>query len=298
MTAHQIGPFLVTGASGQLGRLTLDHLLKVGASPIIATTRSPETLTDYAARGIDVRRADFGDTSSLALAFTGAARMLIISTDDLAPGRRFEAHRAAIAAAVQVGVGYIVYTSLTNPGPESPILFAADHRATEAELRACGLPHTILRNNLYTDLFLMSGPQAVATGQLVSAAGDGMVGYVTRADCARAAAAALLDAADTATFDVTGPTLVGQRDVATLLSVLAGKPIAYMPVAIPALEAAMVQHGLPGPVATVLASIDAAIAVGTLSVVSPAVEQLTGVKPTSVSDFLAAHGDTLRGLHG
>ena len=99
MIAHQTGPFLVTGASGQLGRLALDHLLHAGARPVIATTRSPEKLADYAARGVEVRRADFGDPSSLARAFTGIRRMLLISTDDLVPGKRFAAHRAAIAAA-------------------------------------------------------------------------------------------------------------------------------------------------------------------------------------------------------
>lgn len=298
MTAHQTGPFLVTGASGQLGRLTIDHLLKVGAGPIIATTRSPEKLAEYAARGVDVRGGDFDDPSSLARAFAGARRMLMISTDDLLPGKRFEAHRAAIAAAVLAGVQHLVYTSLTNPGPDSPIPFAADHDQTEAELRACGLPHTILRNNLYTDLFLMSGPQAAATGHLVAAAGNGTVGYVTRDDCARAAAAALLDATGTATFDITGPALVGQTDVAMLLSALAGTPIAYVPIDTHTLEAAMVQNGLPAPVASMLASIDAAIAAGTLSVVSPAVEQLTGVRPTSVADFLAAHAPAIRGRQG
>jgi NAD(P)H dehydrogenase (quinone) len=298
MIAHETGPFLVTGASGQLGHIALDHLLHAGARPVIATTRSPEKLAEYAARGVEVRPADFGDSSSLAGALTGAERMLLVSTDDLVPGRRFAAHRAAIAAAARAGIQHIVYTSLTNPGPESPILFAVDHRDTEAELRASGIPHTILRNNLYTDLFLMSAPQAVATGQLVAAAGQGTVGYVTRDDCARAAAAALLNATGTATFDITGPALVGQADVATELSALAGKPIAYVPIDIPALEAAMVQHGLPAPVANVLASIDAAIAAGALSVVSTAVEQLTGVAPMSVADFLAAHTDTIRGRRG
>jgi NAD(P)H dehydrogenase (quinone) len=298
MTAHQTGPFLVTGASGQLGRRVLDRLLSAGAAPIIATTRSPEALAGYAGRGVEIRRANFGIPSSLTQAFAGVRRLLLISTDDLVPGKRFEAHKAAIAAAVAAGVHHIVYTSLINPGVESPILFAVDHRDTEAALRGCGLSHTILRNNLYADLLLMSGPQAAATGRLMSAAGRGTAGYVTRDDCARAAAAALLQETATATFDITGPDLVGQADIAALLSAITGSSVAYVPITIAAMEAAMVQQGLPAPVATVLASIDAAIAAGTLSVVSPAVKQLTGVAPTSVADFLATHGDTIRGTRG
>ncbi len=52
-----------------------------------------------------------------------AARLLLISTDALdRPGRRIAQHRSALEAAVKAGVRHVVYTSLTNPGPE-----LADH---------------------------------------------------------------------------------------------------------------------------------------------------------------------------
>ncbi|MHA1559530.1 MAG: NmrA family NAD(P)-binding protein [Alphaproteobacteria bacterium] len=295
MSERQTGPYLVTGASGQLGRLVLDHLLGAKAEGIIATTRSPEKLSQYIERGVEVRAADFDSTSTLAAAFAGAKRALIISTDDLTPGKRFAAHQAAIGAAVSAGVEHIVYTSLTNPGSDSPISFAGDHAETEALLAKCGVPHTILRNNLYADLFTMTAPQAVAMGKLFAAAADGTVGYVTRDDCARAAAAALLNAGETATFDITGPGLIGQAEVAELLSSVTGQQVVYIPIGASDLEAAMVKNGLPEPMAKVFTSIDKAIAAGTLSVLSSAVEDLTGVKPTSVADFLAAHKTQLHG---
>jgi len=285
MSKQQTGPYLVTGASGQLGRLVLEHLLKAGAQKIIATTRSPEKLSDYAARGVEVRKADFNEPSTLPEAFAGAKRILLISTDDFAPGKRLETHRAAIAAAVKVSAKHIVYTSLTNPGSDSPISFAGDHSGTEADLR----------NNLYTDLFLMTGPQAVSTGKLFAAAADGTVGYVTRDDCARAASAALLEADQTTTLDVTGPELVGQTEIARLLSSVAGKEIGYVPISADDLQAAMVKNGLPEPLAKVFSSIDQAIALGSLSVVSSAVEDLTGAKPTSVADFLSGHASAFQG---
>ena len=295
MNKRQSGPYLVTGASGQLGRLVLEHLIEAQAAPIIATTRSPDKLSEYAERGVDVRVADFNEPATLASAFAGAKRVLIISTDDLAPGKRQEAHHAAINAAIKAKVEYVVYTSLTNPGPDSPISFAADHSGTEAELIASGISHAIMRNNLYTDLFLMTGPQAVAMGKHFAAAADGKVGYVTRQDCAHAAASALLTSSETATFDITGPALVGQQEVAEMLSSATGKEIAYVPISVTELEAAIAQQGMPDSVAKVLASIDQAIAAGTLSVISSDVEKLTGVKPTSVSEFFTAHADVLRG---
>ncbi|RLB63689.1 MAG: NAD(P)-dependent oxidoreductase [Deltaproteobacteria bacterium] len=298
MSEQQTGPFLVTGASGQLGRLVLDQLLEAGAAPVIATTRTPDKLSDYAGRGVDVRKADFNDPSTLPTAFAGAKRVLIISTDDFAPGKRLETHQAAISAAVKAGVEHIVYTSLTNPSPESPISFAGDHRDTEAELAKCGIQHSILRNNLYADNLLMAGPQAVSMGKLFAAAADGTAGYVTRQDCARAASAALLEAKETATFDITGPELVGQAEIARLLSSVTGKEVGYIPISTKDLAAAMVQNGLPEPIATVLATIDEAIAAGTLSVVSSAVEDLTGVQPTTMADFIASHAAAFGGAAG
>ncbi|MEQ9318430.1 MAG: NAD(P)-dependent oxidoreductase, partial [Polyangiaceae bacterium] len=142
---------------------------------------------------------------------------------------------------------------------------------------------------------LMSAPQAVASGKLVSAAGDGKVGYVTRRDCARAAAAALAEATGTQTLDVTGPALVGQTDVAELLSNLAGTTIEVVPVSGEALCAGMVEHGVPEPVAALMVSIDAAIAKGTLAVTSTAVRDLTGTEATSVEQFLRANAEMISG---
>ena len=126
---------LVTGASGQLGRRVIHHLLRthqVPAARIIATTRKPDALADLAAEGVVVRQADFEDPASMVRAFVGAQRLLLISTDALdRPGRRLEQHQAAVAAAVGAGVNHVVYTSMLKPEPGSPIPFAPDHFGTE-----------------------------------------------------------------------------------------------------------------------------------------------------------------------
>ena len=295
MTKIQDGPFLVTGASGQLGARAVELLQEAGVGPLIVTTRSVEKLASLAQKGVSVRAADFKEPAGLAQAFAGAQRMLLISTNDLTPGARVAAHDAAIKAAKAAGVKHIVYTSLTNPGSDSPITFAIDHRETEAALVASGIPHTILRNNLYSDNFLMSLPQAIQSGQLVAAAGKGAAGYVTREDCARAAVAALLHEAGTTSHDITGPALVSHAELAGILSDIAGKPITYVPIPVEDLRAGMIAHGLPEVMAAAFASFDAAIAVGNLAVVSTAVQDLTGRAPTSVADFLRTNKAALLG---
>jgi len=289
MTTIQNGPFIVTGASGNLGRQVIDNLLAAGTSPIIAITRSPEKLADLAGKGVDVRKGDFNDAASLATAFAGGKRMLIISTDDLEPGKRLAAHSNAITAARAAGIEHIVYTSLTSPVEESPITFSGDHRDTEAMIKDSGATYTILRNNLYTDLILMGGGQSIGMGQHFAAAADGKTGYVTRADCARAAAVALMQEAGSSVLDITGPEVIGQADVAAILSEVAGKDIPYIPISTEDLVQAMIGAGMPEFMARVFASFDTAMAEGYLNVATGDLEKLTGKPGQSVRDFLIAN---------
>ncbi|ARA94938.1 NAD(P)-dependent oxidoreductase [Rhodothermaceae bacterium RA] len=282
---------LVTGASGHLGRRVVELLLEARPSSLIATTRHPDRLEDLARRGVDVRAADFDRPETLPAAFAGAERLLLISTDTVdRPGRRAEQHRRAIEAAVQAGVRHIVYTSLFGVAPDSPVLIAGDHLQTEQALEASGVGFTALRNNLYTDLLLMSLPPAVASGTLYAAAGDGGAAYVTREDCARAAAAALAsDFEGSRRLEITGPGVVTYHDLAALASELSGRPVTYVPVDPEGYVAGAVAAGLPEPVARLMASFDVAMQQGRFGPATDAVRTLTGQDPTSVQAFLEAH---------
>lgn len=286
---------LVTGASGTLGRHVVERLLQLGASSIIATTRNPSGLADLAARGVDVRRADFDDPSSLTGAFAGAQRALLISTDVLdGTDRRIRQHTAAVEAAAGAGVQHLLYTSFVNPHAANPVVVAADHRATEEAIASSGLRWTSLRSSIYSEVTLMSLPAAVASGTLYAAAGDGAVSFVTRADCGDAAAAALL-APDLVEgpIDITGPDAVTRYDLAAIASEVSGRPVTYVPIDEDAAVAGMVGAGMPEAVARAMVTFDIGAAAGELDVVSTAVRDLTGHEPTSVEAFLLAHKDEL-----
>lgn len=279
---------LVTGASGHLGHRVIELLLEANAGPIIATTRTPEKLADLTARGVAVRAANFDDSASLRTAFAGADRLLLISTD--VPGeQRAQQHLNAIAAAEQAGVRHVLYTSLVNPGPATPVKLAPDHLTTETALLGSTMDWTILRNNVYAEVLLGSLPRAAQMGQLFSAVGDGRTAYVTREDCARAAAAALVSATGRQVLDVTGPDALSQADLAQLASELSGKPVTYVPLPVDAIVQGMVGAGLPEPVAQVYASFDTATAEGFFDEVTTTVQDLTGKPAIRVADFLAQH---------
>jgi len=282
---------LVTGASGNLGRRVVEILAGAGADRLVATTRTPERLADLAGRGVLVRRADFDEPRSLTAAFEGVDRLLLVSTDAVDfPGRRIEQHRAAIDAAKAAGVKHIVYTSIAEPDPR--LLVAADHWGTERALVASGLGWTVLRHNLYTELLPQILPEAIATGRLVAAAGEGGAAFVTREDCARAAAAALASRDwNSSRLEIAGPAIVTFREVARLASREAGRPVSYVPVEPAELRAVMVAGGLRGHVADVLVSLQVAIARGNFRAATSAVAQLTGRAPTTVAAFLASRRD-------
>ena len=278
----------VTGASGQLGRQVADLLFeRLDPSEVVLLTRTPEALAAHAERGAIVRHADFAEPSSLADAFAGVDRALLISAVDFE--RRAEQHRAAIEAAAAAGVRHMLYTSIQNPSEDNPAAAAPSHRATEEALRDSGLAWTFLRNNLYAEYQVPVVAQAIASGQLVTSAGEGRTAYVSRDDCARAAAAVLVqDRHDGQAYDITGPDAISPKDLASLASELGARPVEVVQVDDYALIAAMIAGGLPEAAARVRATFPAAAREGFMGPVSNAVEELTGAPPRSFRDVVAA----------
>jgi NAD(P)H dehydrogenase (quinone) len=281
---------LVTGASGHLGRATLAHLLdtlQIPASRIIATSRKPDALADLAARDVTVRAADFDDPASLEVAFAGADRLLLVSTDAmLEPGKRLRQHRAAVQAAVAAGVKHVVYTSLPA-ADTSRVSFAPDHLGTEQALAASQLTWTVLRNAWYFENLLYTVPGALAGGQWFSAAGEGGIAYIARDDLARAAAVALAtDDTRRRTLTLTGVQTLRARDVAAAISTLTGKPLQVVDVSIEQLTEGLLAHGFPPALATTFASFDAATAAGDLGGITDDYFQLTGQTPEAFQTWL------------
>jgi NAD(P)H dehydrogenase (quinone) len=281
----------VTGASGQLGRQVAELLLdRLDPSEVVLVTRTPDALSDLAARGADVRQGDFDEPEQLTGALAGVDRLLLISTDII--GTRVPQHLRAIEAAKAAGVGHVAYTSIGRPDEGNPSAVAPEHRATEQALRESGLAWTFLRNNLYSEFQVPVAGQALASGQLVTNAGDGRTAYVARTDCAAAAVAVLTgDGHERRSYDITGPEALGADDVARIVTELTGTPIEVVRVDDDTLVAGIVANaGLPEPVARTIASFGAATREGWLDGVDDALERLTGRAPRTLRDVLAEAG--------
>jgi NAD(P)H dehydrogenase (quinone) len=286
----------ITGASGNLGRAVAEGLLDaLDPQDVVLITRTPDKLADLAARGADVRRGDFDDPTSLGAAFAGVDRLLLISGDAI--GARVTGHLAAIDAAAAAGVAHVAYTSIGNPSDDNPAIVAADHRATEDALRASGVAWTFLRNGIYADLQVDAAAAAIATGTLLTNAGAGRNGYVTRDDCAAAAVAVLTtDGHEGKAYDITGPEALDVDDLAQIYGELGATSVAVAHVDDDAWVAAMVQHaGMPEPVARAYATFGAAQRQGYAAVVTPTLERLIGRRPTSLRELLASRQEVAAG---
>jgi NAD(P)H dehydrogenase (quinone) len=279
----------ITGAAGHLGRLTAQRVREVApATEIVLVTRRPEAVADLAGAGAVVRHGDFDDPGSLVGAFDGCERLLLISTDVL--GNRVAQHTAAIDAAAAAGVGHVVYTSGIDAGGALPLVVSPEHGATEQAIRDRGLHLTALRNGLYAEFQIPAAARAAASGKLVHNNGDGRTAYVSREDCAAAAAAVLTtDGHEGRIYEITGPESISQAQLAALIGDVTGRPVEAVAIDDEAAAHALVDVGLPPETARAYASFGTAIREGVLDVVSPAVRDLTGRPPRSVREVLAAH---------
>jgi NAD(P)H dehydrogenase (quinone) len=279
---------LVTGATGQLGRLVIQALLKsVPAAQIVAAVRSPEKASDLAALGVVVRKADYSEPATLDSAFVGIDKALLISSNEL--GQRSAQHQAVIDAAKRAGVKLLAYTSVLH-ADTSTLGLAAEHRETEDYLRASGVPFALLRNGWYHENYTASVPPALAHGAHFGSAGEGRISSAARADYA-VAAAAVLTASDNQAgkvYELAGDDSYTLKDFAALIAKQSGQPVVYTDLPEADFKAALIGVGLPEPIAELLANSDAAAAKGALFDDSHQLSKLIGRATTPLSASIAA----------
>lgn len=276
---------VVTGASGQLGRLVIETLLKkLPAGEIVATVRNPEKVADLAVRGVQVRQADYDQPASLAAAFKGADKLLLISASEV--GRRVPQHRAVIDAAKAAGVGLLAYTSILH-ADTSPLPLAAEHKETESLIRASGLQAVILRNGWYTENYTAGIPTALQYGVVLGSAKQGRIASAARADFAEAAAAVLTQENQAGRiYELAGDESYTLAELAAEIARQSGKAVAYQDLPESEFKATLLGAGLPDFLATLLAESDVGASKGGLFDDSRQLSALIDRPTTSLAELV------------
>jgi NAD(P)H dehydrogenase (quinone) len=254
---------VITGATGQLGRLVIPALLKkVPAPSVVAAVRNPDKAKDLAALGVQVRKADYNQPKDLDAPLRDAEKVLLISSSEV--GQRARQHRAVIDAAKRAGVKLLAYTSILRADTSS-LGLAGEHKETEAAIRASGIPFVFLRNSWYMENYASTIKSALSLGSIYGCAGDGRISAATRADYAEAAAAALTaDSQAGKVYELAGDTGFTMAELAAEISRQSGKTIGYVNLSEPEYKKALLVAGVPETYAGLLADSDIGISKGGL----------------------------------
>lgn len=269
----------ITGATGQLGHLVLQNLLKTtAASQIVAIVRNPAKAEALSQQGIVVRQADYTDEAAFTAALQGVDKLLLISSSEV--GQRTPQHRNVIHAAKAAGVKFIAYTSLLH-ADKSPLGLHVEHVETEKMLADSGIPYALLRNGWYTENYLASAPPALEHGVFIGAAGDGKIASATRADYAEAAARVIAEEGHAGkVYELAGDEAWTLSELAAALSKQSGKNVVYQNLSEADFAAALKSVGLPAGLADMLADSDVGAAKGGLFDDSRTLSALIG-RPTT-----------------
>jgi NAD(P)H dehydrogenase (quinone) len=272
---------VITGATGQLGRLVVADLLAAGvpADGITAVARSKEKTAELAAQGVKIAVADYDEPASFADVFAAGDRVLLISGSE--PGRRIPQHTAVIDAAKAAGVAQLAYTGIFG-GPENAMLLGADHSATEQLVLDSGLPYTFLRNNWYSEMAVRDLAAVVESGAIVNAATpDARLATATREDYAAAAAVVLTgDGHLNQAYNLGGDHAWSYSKFAEEVTRQTGKPVAHQTISTDDLLAGYVAAGIPEGFSAVLVDVDTQVNAGALASTPGDLTRLIG-RPTT-----------------
>lgn len=279
---------LVTGASGQLGRLVIEHLLgKIPPDQVVAAVRNTEKAHDLRERGIVVRQADYDQPEQWPSALEGVDKILLISAPDV--GNRVKQAKSVIDAATNSGaINLFAYTSILR-ADVSKISYAAEDRAIEKMISSSGVPSVFLRHGWYTENYTMNAGYAVETGYLYGCAKNGRISGASRNDYAEAAATVLtLPRSPKKIYELSGDTSFTLAEVAKEISRQSGKDVFYQDMSEHEYQSLLISYGLSQSLASTLAIADTGAAEGEVYFTGGQLSELISRPSTPLTALVAA----------
>lgn len=281
---------LVTGATGNFGKSTINFLLNKGVSSanMVALVRDEGKAADLKSKGITLRIGDYDDYDQLVTAFTGVEKLLLVSGSDIT--NRGKQHENAVNAAKAAGVKHILYTSFErkNETATSPISFvAASHISTENLIRKSGMTYTIFRNNLYMDVLPWFFGENVTETGIFLPAGNRKAAFTLRDDMAEATANVLMtEGHENKEYAFSNTENVSIGEVAMALSQVVGKEIPYINPTTEVYVDTLTSNNVPAEFVGMFAGFSEAIKQGEFELEINDLEKILGRKPTTVRQYL------------
>ncbi|RFM36495.1 SDR family oxidoreductase [Chitinophaga silvisoli] len=281
---------LVTGATGNLGKATINSLLNRGIAPndITALVRDESKSAELKSKGLHIKIGDYQDYESLKSAFQGVDKLLLISSSsDIS--KRFEQHKNAINAAKETGVGHMIYTSFDMKNLQQSIMGeeVQYHAYTADYLKQAGIPYTLMDNTMYADMIPFLAGKDILNNGISTPAGDGKTPFLPITEMAEALAVVLTTPGhENKEYVIAAETAFSFAEIAELLSDITGKTIAYHQPELSSYIARLIQMGASEDDVAYIARFCGAIAKGEFDTNKSDVRKLLGRSPVGLKEFL------------
>lgn len=277
---------LVTGANGNLGSQTIDHLLEQKPDAEIAgLVRSEEKGKELKEKGVELRIGDYNDYSAMQKAVDGIDVVLLISSSSMKG--RAQQHNNVIRAAKEAGVGQIFYTSIVQADQKlSPL--SLDHAETEKLIKNSGIPYSIFRHTFYTEFLPLFLGDALDTGQWHFPSNGEKINLAYRSEMAEALAKGLSDPQKhrNEIYEITSAEAYTLDELADMLSEASGNEITYTDISVSDFEQTLEEIGLPEEQIAMSVMTATTFVNGGLNFTFDDMEELLGRKPTGVKTFI------------
>lgn len=303
---------LLNGVDGNFGGKAAKILLdRWPHEDLIFTAPTEKGLEKYRGLGVELRVADFNDEDGLVRAFTGADTMILISMPFVGPKRR-AAQKKALDAAVKAGVNKLVYTSIVGAGEKDIDTYEVnDHVWFEAYVKEQPIHYLFLRDSQYAEAMVSNYINAYEnTGNvLANNMGSGKMAYISRDDCAEAAACAAMSDWTDRVIDVNGAEPLTIGEYIAIANEVTGHNVKYVEIDDEQQYAFFDSIGVPRTTEDMWAqtatnfpfcsdgmvTFGRAIRLGQMSTFTDDFEKLTGRKPITVREIFEHMNEHLIG---
>ena len=277
---------LVTGATGRVGRLVIDELLRAGA-PVRALARRPEESAFPS--GVDVVTGDFSDPASLDAALDGTAAVFLVWTASAA---------TASVVVARIAPRRVVYLSapFRTPHPffQQPNPMRDLHAEVEGLLAAARLEVAILRPGMFASNALHWWAPQIRNGDVVRwPNADAATAPVDDRDIAAVAARVLLDARHArGDWVLTGPEALSQAAQVRIIGEVIGRPLRFDELSPDEFRREAAETWPAGVADMLLAAWQATL--GHPAFVTSAVEEIMGSAPRTFHHWAADNAEAFR----
>jgi uncharacterized protein YbjT (DUF2867 family) len=289
---------LVMGATGTLGGEVVKQLSSsTPAVNIKAGVHSAQNVNKVKdGDKVEVVLIDYNKPETLKEALSQVDKLFLLTPDvpnahELASNLVIEAKKA--------GIRHIVKQSVMGADLEADVGTFRLHRQAEEIIEQSGIPFTFLRPNEFMQNFINFHSHFIKNNNaFYLPLEDAKVSLVDVRDIAAVAVKSLTedrsDKHNNNTYLITGPEALSYYQAAEILSSATDKKISYVNISEEEARGAMKEMGMSDWLINTISELHDYFRKGNASQVSSAVEEVTGKKPISFSQFAKDYAETFR----